>query len=130
MKRIHTLLLAACATLCATVAAQALTPNPADTTTLIRARELNRRKIELQQQIAAEDAKRNRQINGVAPETQERLNDRQDSVCLALRSQLTTVELELRELVPDSAAVALATQLNQLAQQNQQSRPTERQAEE
>ena len=118
MKCIHKLLPMTCAILCAIPAVQALTLTPDDAALALRTKELNQRKSELQQQIAIEDAKRNRQINGVSPETQERLNDRQDSVCLELRSQLVAVNLELRELAPDQAATTLATQLNQLTQQS------------
>lgn len=68
----------------------------------LKLKELNLRRESLQQQISVEDAKRNLSVNGVAPRTQELLNDRQDSVCLELRSQLADVELELQELTADA----------------------------
>ena len=37
-------------------------------------------------------------FNDVAPETAERLAESQDSICLDLKSQLVTVQLELKEL--------------------------------
>ena len=45
-----------------------------------------------------QDSKRNAVYNGVSPETQERMNDRQDSLCLDLRSQLVDVQLEIKEV--------------------------------
>ena len=45
-----------------------------------------------------EHAERNAVYNGVSPETQERMNDRQDSLCLDLRSQLVDVQLEIKEV--------------------------------
>lgn len=47
--------------------------------------------------IKQEDAKRNRQLNGVSEEVLEQMNDRQDSLCLDLRSQLVDVQLEIWE---------------------------------
>ena len=74
----------------------------------------------LKKQIAIEDGKRNQVMNGVNFEIQEAMNDKQDSICLDLRSQLVAVELELKELVPDRTATAILGQLN-LLNQNQQS---------
>ena len=34
----------------------------------------------------------------ISTETMERLNDRQDSICLDLRSQLVTIQLEMAEI--------------------------------
>ena len=120
MKRTNILWAAACAMLFTVTGARAVSPAPDTAADSLRVRELNLRKAELQQQIKAEDAKRNRTISGVAPETQELLNDRQDSICLELRSQLVAVELELRERVPDQTASALAIQLGRIAQQSAQ----------
>lgn len=68
----------------------------------------------IQKRIKAEDAKRNQQISGVAPERLEEMNDRQDSICLALRSELTEVTLEIKELTPPVSSQAIATPLTQL----------------
>lgn len=62
--------------------------------------------------IATEDKKRNQKINGVTPETEEMINDKQDSICLDLRSQLVAVELELKEL-----SSASTIPYNQMSQQ-------------
>lgn len=68
------------------------------TVTAVRVRNLNKRKVSLQKRIAAEDKKINTVIEGATYETVERRRDRQDSVCLQLRSDLVEVELELKEL--------------------------------
>ena len=97
--------------------------NKENTVHAIKVKELTMRKADLQKQIAAEDQKRNQTLEGVSAETRERLNDKQDSVCLALRSQLVSVELELKELVPDRTAAVIAGQIGQL-NQNQPSAST------
>lgn len=73
-----------------------------------KSKELNAKKEILVKLIETEDAKRNQSISGVTPETQEMLNDRQDSICLALRSQLLSIKLELEEIAADSVAIANA----------------------
>ncbi|MGM9768330.1 MAG: hypothetical protein ACI3Z0_07710 [Candidatus Cryptobacteroides sp.] len=80
----------------------------------LKIKELNTRKEALAKQIKAEDAKRNRAVQGVSPETQERLDDKQDSICLALRSQLVAVNLELKELVPDRTTSSIVNYFNDL----------------
>lgn len=52
----------------------------------------------LKKQIQEADKKRNAVYNGVLPETAEALNDRQDSICLDLRSRLVSVQLEMAEI--------------------------------
>ena len=70
--------------------------NAADSTvTAIKVKELTIRRASLQKQIAVEDGKRNQHIDGITPEMQEAMNDRQDSICLELRSQLVDLDLEL-----------------------------------
>ncbi len=100
------------------------------TVNAIKVKELTLKKESLLKKIAAEDAKRDQSINGVAPETQEMLNDRQDSVCLALRSQLVSVNLELKELTadkpvaldPDSpTTIAIINQFNELKEEYENS---------
>lgn len=77
-------------------------------------KELNARKEALAKQIKAEDAKRKRAVHGVSPETQEILDDKQDYICLALRSQLVAVNLELKELVPDRTTSSIVNYFNDL----------------
>lgn len=80
----------------------------------LKIKELNTRKEALAKQIKAEDAKRNRAVQGVSPETQERIDDKQDSICLALRSQLVAVNLELKELIPDRTTSSIVNYFNDL----------------
>lgn len=81
--------------ICATSFAQ----NQNDTLrTRVRMAELTVQRTQLKQRIAVEDKKRNSQVAGVTPEHMELINLRQDSICLVLRSQLTEVELEIKEL--------------------------------
>ena len=86
----------------------------------IKIKNLKNRKASLQNQIAVEDKKRNAVIDGVSPETLEKRNDRQDSICLALRSELTDVELELKELKADNTAAQIAEQYSGLVHNNHQ----------
>ena len=58
---------------------------------------LNKERV-LKEKIKEEDGKRNAVYNEVSPETREALNDRQDSICLDLRSQLVDVQLEILEM--------------------------------
>lgn len=88
----------------------------------LKIKDLNVRKASLQKQIETEDKKRNRVIEGVDPESMELINDRQDSICLALRSQLTDVQLELNELVPDKTVLQLIQQYNVLSEKNTSSK--------
>lgn len=82
--------------------------------TALRLNNLQTQKNKLLKDIKAEDAKRNRQILGVNPETLEEINEQQDSVCLALRSELVSVILEIKELSPEVAISALLQQYNSL----------------
>ena len=110
--------------LCAIIATAALAANdvsaqtaPAHNDSIATSLKLNglqARRDKLQNEIKAEDAKRNRQMAGVAPETLEEMNDRQDSLCLALRSELVDVTLEIREISPEVASPALLQQFNNL----------------
>lgn len=59
---------------------------------------LNEQRNQIQEQIATEDKKRNQVIEGVSAQQLEQINDRQDSICLELRSQLVSVELQISEL--------------------------------
>lgn len=82
--------------------------------TAVRLNSLQSRKTQLEKEIKTEDSKRNSQISGVSPETLELLNNRQDSICLALRSELVDVILEIKELSPDVATPQLLMQYNNL----------------
>ncbi len=98
-----------------TVPARNTQENQQDSTLIaLKIKELNTRKDALAKQIKAEDAKRNRAVQGVSPETQERIDDKQDSICLALRSQLVAVNLELKELVPDRTTSSIVNYFNDL----------------
>lgn len=71
---------------------------------------------DLNKQIKKEDAKRNKTILGVSAEQLDIMNERQDSICLDLRSQLTDKELELKEIVAVQTAASLAQQASTLQQ--------------
>lgn len=75
----------------------------------IQLRSLQQQRQQLQAQIKTEDAKRNSRVDGVSAQAQEAINDRQDSICLNLRSQLVDVELRLQELQPAETATAATT---------------------
>ncbi len=93
----------------------------------VKVKELTIRRDALVKQIKVEDQKRNQSINGVSPETQEQLNNRQDSICLDLRSQLVAIELEIKELTPKKVESTIINQFNQLQQQlNTNSNPTKK----
>lgn len=81
---------------------------------VVKVKELKIKKEGIIKQIKVEDAKRDMSIDGVTFETQEMLNDRQDSICLDLRSQLVSIELEIKELSPDYVTEAISKQLNKL----------------
>lgn len=101
--------------------------------TAVQIRSLEQQRTQLQTRIQQEDAKRGTKTEGVTPQTQEMLNDRQDSLCLSLRSQLVDVELQLSELQsPASSSAASASsgsntssnwaqQVSTLVQSHQQS---------
>ena len=80
------------------------------TVNALKIKNLNIRKADLQNQIKIEDKKRNRTIEGGEPETMEAINDKQDSICLALRSELTDIQLELNELRPPKTIIQLIQQ--------------------
>ncbi|MBO6253799.1 MAG: hypothetical protein J6O49_09155 [Bacteroidaceae bacterium] len=100
--------------------AQSSTTANDSTVNAIKIRNLKAQKESLQKQIAIEDKKRNTVIAGVAVETMERMNEQQDSVCLELRSNLTSVELELKELGADNTTSQIAQQYNALRHNQQQ----------
>lgn len=84
-------------------------------TTALRLNSLQNKKESLQREIRVQDAKRDKQIAGVSAATLEEMNDRQDSLCLSLRSELVDVILEIKELTPTTAvSPQLMNQLNNL----------------
>lgn len=100
--------------------AQGQTSQNDSTVNAIKIKNLKNRKAELQKRIATEDKKRNAVIEGVSPETLEKRNERQDSICLELRSELTAVELELKELSADNTTTQIVQQYNSLVHNNHQ----------
>lgn len=81
---------------------------------------LKDRQEKLQKQIKVEDLKRDRQLSGVSSETNEAMNDRQDSICLALRSELTDVTLEIQEMSSNKPSSQLSDLVRQVKSQKQQ----------
>ena len=100
--------------------AQSQTSQNDSTVNAIKIKNLKTQKSTLQKRIAVEDKKRNTIIEGVSPETLEKRNERQDSICLALRSELTVIELELKELGADNRTAQIAQQYNNLVHNNHQ----------
>lgn len=82
--------------------------------TALRLNSLQNKRESLQREIKAQDAKRDKQIAGVSAVTLEEMNDRQDSICLSLRSELVDVILEIKELSPQTASPQLINHLNNL----------------
>jgi hypothetical protein len=80
----------------------------------IRLQNLQAQKESLQKEIKIQDSKRNQQISGVSAEALEDMNDRQDSLCLALRSELVDVILEIKELSPGIDSPQLINQYTNL----------------
>ena len=64
----------------------------------IKIKELKQTEATLKKHIETEDKKRNRNIEGVSEISMNEMNQRQDSVCLDLRSQLVDVQLQVKEL--------------------------------
>lgn len=77
----------------------------------IKLHALEERKAELMRKVAAEDARRNAQIPGASTHSLEAMNNRQDSLCLALRSQLVDVNLEIGELRPSEVSSSTLQQV-------------------
>lgn len=59
---------------------------------------LSIKKDKLKSKLQEEEALRNRIAEGVAPEAMEETNERQDSICLALRSEIVDIDLQIEEL--------------------------------
>lgn len=82
--------------------------------TALRLNSLQSKKESLQKEIKVQGTKRNKQISGVSAETLEEMNNKQDSICLALRSELVDVILEIKEISPSVASPQLINQFNKL----------------
>ena len=85
----------------------------------MRVEELKTQKNILMDQIKIEDAKRNMFADSLSFEQMEMINNRQDSICLDLRSKLTYINLELRELEMDNATSIILDKMNLINQNNQ-----------
>ncbi len=114
------ILLAAMSAMPSQVAARTAATANDSITTAIRLNALNTQRKALQDSIKVADAARNATINGVSPETMEQINDRQDSLCLDLRSRLVAIELEIEEITPDRVPSQLLQQFNEMRQNAQQ----------
>lgn len=64
----------------------------------IKIKELEQTEATLKKRIETEDKKRNRNIKGVSETSMDEINQRQDSVCLDLRSRLVDIQLQIKEL--------------------------------
>ena len=64
----------------------------------IKIKELKQTEATLKKRIETEDKKRNQNIEGVSETSMDEMNQRQDSICLELRSQLVDVQLQVKEL--------------------------------
>ncbi len=80
----------------------------------IRLKSLRNKKESLKKEIKIQDSRRNRQIPGVTAETLEEMNDKQDSICLELRSELMDVTLGIKEIAPEVGASQLVERYNQM----------------
>lgn len=91
----------------------------------LKIQQLEQQKSRLAKKIEAEDRKRNQAIAGVSAENMEIINFRQDSLCLALRSEMTDIELNIdehkaalhalatpTEVIPNSSAATTTQQTN------------------
>lgn len=87
---------------------------------------LRKEKEKISAQIKVEDGKRNKQVPGVSYETIERMNDRQDSICLALRSRLVDVNLEIKNLTPAVVSPGIISQYNNLVNANKKNTKEEK----
>lgn len=89
----------------------------------LRMNTLRSNRERLQKEIKIQDAKRNKQIAGVSPETLEEMNERQDSICLSLRSELVDVMLEIQEVTPSVTTPQLVNQYNNLINRKNEAQP-------
>ena len=91
----------------------------------LRLKTLRSQKERLQEEIREQDTKRNKQIVGVSAKTLEYMNNKQDSICLELRSALTDVNLEIKELMTITVTPQLMNQINSIIKSQNRSKPKE-----
>lgn len=75
----------------------------------VKIKELKQTELSLKKRIGMEDKKRDQHIEGVSEASMRELNERQDSVCLELRSQLVDVQLQVEELEQSIKPVSTLT---------------------
>lgn len=75
----------------------------------IKIKELKQTEISLKKRIEIEDKKRNQNIEGVSEISMSTINERQDSICLELRSQLVETQLYIKELTLSIKPVTVLT---------------------
>lgn len=63
----------------------------------VKIKELKQTELTLKKRLETEDKKRNQTIEGVSEIRMNEINERQDSICLDLRSQLVNVQLQIKE---------------------------------
>lgn len=88
--------------------------------TAIRLKGLEIQRDKLQAEIKEQDAKRNKQLTDVSAATTEEMNNRQDSICLALRSQLVDINLQIKEISPKPSTEVFVQQYNNLLNKQEQ----------
>lgn len=74
---------------------------------------LSIKKDKLQTKLLEEESLRNRIMPGVAPEAMEEANERQDSICLALRSEIVDIDLQIEELDAAQSVQDPASSINE-----------------
>ncbi len=90
----------------------ALTNEPV--TGVNRMEELTEQKKVLLKQIKIEDSKRNKVDDSMSFEQMEEINDRQDSICLDLRSKMVYVELEINELKRNDVSSVIRDKIDKI----------------
>lgn len=75
----------------------------------LRIKELKQSEVTLKKRIETEDKKRNQNIDGVSEISMNDINERQDSICLDLRSQLVDLQLQVKELEVSIQSTATLT---------------------
>lgn len=81
-----------------------------DSAIAVQLKLLKNRMISLQKELDEEMSKRDIRVNGVTPQALEEMNDRQDSICLDIKSRLVVVQLEIEELKKWNLIQAISSQ--------------------
>ncbi len=82
--------------------------------TSVSLEDLKKQKEDLTEALKREEAKRGQKLEGVFPESMEKVNRNQDSICLELKSQLIDVELEIAENRQSVSVSTLVNKFNDL----------------